>query len=115
MMNMERDFVKELSYIVLKVIGYVDDKYVDPYRKGCKSLMNVPQDASIVDKAIDMAKSVGLDVVDCRSKYHYVKIKCDANAWIRFNLYYMDNVNGKENDLYSLDVTDNVYYASLRF
>ena len=35
MMNMERDFVKELSYIVLKVIGYVDDKYVDPYRKGC--------------------------------------------------------------------------------
>lgn len=62
-----------------------------------------------------MAKSVGFDVVDCRSKYHYVKIKCDANAWIRFNLYYMDNVNGKENDLYSLDVTDNVYYTSLRF
>lgn len=112
---MEKDFVKELSNIVLMVVGDVDGKYVDPYRDGCKCLMNVPQDASIVDKAIDFAKSVGLDVVDRRSKYHYVKIKRCANAWIRFNLYDMDDANGKEGDLYSLDVTDNVYYASLRF
>lgn len=111
---MKKDFAKELSKVVLMVVGDIDTKYVDPYREGCKCLMNVPQDGSIIDKAIEMAKCIGLDIVDKREKYHYVKVKHN-NTWVRFNLYDMDDMNGKEGDLYSLDVTDNVYFASLRF